>query len=659
MFCERCGCEIGNGSKFCAKCGLEVKYQKNLYVGVMNNDLSQNDKNDSSGGIPTAIKAIIVILLLTLAAGLIAICVYLFVFSNKTSENNFGETLKIAQELVDDGKYKEAVGYYRELIDIEPESEELYIAAAKAYIAQDKKDKAIKLLKSGYERTESDKIQKLINEYSGDVNKKEIDEKATEEDLSEEVEAEKEIKQEETEIATVIEPKSVSLEIRQVDNSDFPHITMYVSIKDENGNTIEKCEKNDFEIKEIDEQGNISEASISDVYKVLDKDNINVNLVLDSSGSMDEDNKMQQAKNAASALIDKMKLLEGDKAEIISFDTYVYLKQDFTNEKDVLIKAINDINTAGNTALYDAIYSGLLQTHYEDGAKCVIAFTDGMENASSYTFDDIVDMARNTSIPVFIIGIGDDYDSSVLQELALQCSGKYYSADVNDLESILEDIYISIYEEQQDYYVVKYSASNMNNPTEFRDVVLQTSDTSEYNGTHRKSYVPKTNITGAFSETYINKDYILDFSSQRKVTESDLKGLGLAELRIARNEIFARHGRQFKDVMLNKWFYSKVWYLNIPVKYSPSDFDSLNQNPLSSLELDNANFIKEYEENMMNTRDIYPNAGSVLLSEYDLALSKNVLKNALNQMMTYANTSILEENKRLVQEAIAKEDIQY
>ena len=119
-------------------------------------------------------------------------------------------------------------------------------------------------------------------------------------------------------------------------------------------------EKNDFEIKEIDEQGNISEASISDVYKVLDKDNINVNLVLDSSGSMDEDNKMQQAKNAASALIDKMKLLEGDKAEIISFDTYVYLKQDFTNEKDVLIKAINDINTAGNTALYDAIYSGKL-----------------------------------------------------------------------------------------------------------------------------------------------------------------------------------------------------------------------------------------------------------------------------------------------------------
>ena len=107
MFCERCGCEIGNGSKFCAKCGLEVKYQKNLYVGVMNNDLSQNDKNDSSGGIPTAIKAIIVILLLTLAAGLIAICVYLFVFSNKTSENNFGETLKIAQELVDDGKYKD------------------------------------------------------------------------------------------------------------------------------------------------------------------------------------------------------------------------------------------------------------------------------------------------------------------------------------------------------------------------------------------------------------------------------------------------------------------------------------------------------------------------------------------------------------------------
>jgi hypothetical protein len=148
-------------------------------------------------------------------------------------------------------------------------------------------------------------------------------------------------------------------------------------------------------------------------------------------------------------------------------------------------------------------------------------------------------------------------------------------------------------------------------------------------------------------------------SDVRTVTEADLSGMSLAELRIARNEIFARHGRQFKDSTLNQWFYSKTWYLNLGTKYAPDTFDSLSPSPLTKLELDNANFIKDYEQNIMDNQDIYPDAAYTLLSEYDLALSKAVLKTALAQMQTYTSTPTLEENKRLVQEAINKEDVRY
>ena len=189
--------------------------------------------------------------------------------------------------------------------------------------------------------------------------------------------------------------------------------------------------------------------------------------------------------------------------------------------------------------------------------------------------------------------------------------------------------------------------------------MLETSDTTEFSGSYRKAYKPQADISGAFSDSYMNLDYILDFSSQRAITESDLAGLSLAQLRIARNEIFARHGRQFKDSMLNQWFYSKTWYLNLPFKYSPDDFDALNPSPLSRLEIDNANFIKTYEDNIMRTQDIYPDASNTLLSDYDLALSKTVLKSALAQMQGYYNTDVLNENIRLVQEAIDKEEVQY
>ncbi|HPF30056.1 MAG TPA: hypothetical protein PLZ77_08155 [Lachnospiraceae bacterium] len=114
--------------------------------------------------------------------------------------------------------------------------------------------------------------------------------------------------------------------------------------------------------------------------------------------------------------------------------------------------------------------------------------------AEIYSFDDVVEMAQNTGIPVFIIGIGEEYDVDVLQNLATQCSGQYYSANVDELETILEDIYLTIYREQQDYYVFKYTSENLDNPQEFRDIVVETSETSEFFGTYRKSYVPQADI---------------------------------------------------------------------------------------------------------------------------------------------------------------------
>lgn len=465
--------------------------------------------------------------------------------------------------------------------------------------------------------------------------------------------------EEEKEIIPIEERQPINLNIRQVDNSNFPEVTFYASIVDENNNVVDGLDASDFTIQEIGEGGNVMDVTINEVYKVLNEDTISVNLVLDASGSMIDWNKMDQAKNAAKALISKMQLDQGDQVEIISFDDYVYLGQEFTRQEELLTAAIDNIDPWGSTALYDALYAGLYQTYYESGVKCVIGFTDGMENASSYTFEDVVTMSQNTSIPVFIIGIGEEYDADALRSLAAQCSGEYYSANVTDLEDILTDIYLTIYEEQQDYYVFKYISTDTQHQDQFRDIVLETSETTEFYGTYTKEYVPQSDISGAFAADYMDMDYMLEFSSQQEVTEADLNGLSLAQLRIARNEIFARHGRQFRDTALNQWFYSKEWYLNLPAKYSPDDFDKISPSPLSKLEIENVEFIRNYEQFIMDNSDIYPNASDTLLSDYDLALSKAVLKNALAQMQTYRETDILRENRRLVQEVIDQEDIEY
>ena len=74
------------------------------------------------------------------------------------------------------------------------------------------------------------------------------------------------------------------------------------------------------------------------------------------------------------------------------------------------------------------------------------------------------------------------------------------------------------------------------------------------------------------------------------LSASDLYGLSKDQLRIARNEIYARHGRMFNDASLQAYFNSKSWYRGT---IAPSNFrdDSM----LTKLERDNIKLIQSFE----------------------------------------------------------------
>ena len=73
--------------------------------------------------------------------------------------------------------------------------------------------------------------------------------------------------------------------------------------------------------------------------------------------------------------------------------------------------------------------------------------------------------------------------------------------------------------------------------------------------------------------------YIISDSSIRELTDSDLSGLSKSKLRIARNEIYARHHRKFDSADLQIYFDKKSWYSGT---IEPSDFDEKNE--LSQIE---------------------------------------------------------------------------
>lgn len=85
------------------------------------------------------------------------------------------------------------------------------------------------------------------------------------------------------------------------------------------------------------------------------------------------------------------------------------------------------------------------------------------------------------------------------------------------------------------------------------------------------------------------KDYIIPDSGTRYLTNADLNNLSEWEIRVARNEIYARHGRIFKSEELASYFSAKSWY--VP-SISPDQFDD---SYLNAIEIENLKFINNYE----------------------------------------------------------------
>lgn len=88
-------------------------------------------------------------------------------------------------------------------------------------------------------------------------------------------------------------------------------------------------------------------------------------------------------------------------------------------------------------------------------------------------------------------------------------------------------------------------------------------------------------------------DWILPDSGLRYYSEAELSGLTKTQLRIARNEIYARHGRTFSDPLLQGYFNSKPWYRGM---YSPTNFDNMMEGLLNDFEQRNIAVIQKLEK---------------------------------------------------------------
>ena len=110
-----------------------------------------------------------------------------------------------------------------------------------------------------------------------------------------------------------------------------------------------------------------------------------------------------------------------------------------------------------------------------------------------------------------------------------------------------------------------------NNEKLNNDIVQQNGNPTNSNNTIHNS----SNFTGNFPQ-----------ASERLLTSAELIGLSKQDLKIMRNEIFARHGYIFKTTEMKSHFVNQTWYRG--------QYDDVTSY-LSEIEKQNIELIKKYE----------------------------------------------------------------
>jgi len=227
------------------------------------------------------------------------------------------------------------------------------------------------------------------------------------------------------------------IRITQVDNSQFPKVTVYVSVTNAAGEPVNV----DASQIQISENGQAMQPD--DIGGSGEIGPLTTLLVIDVSGSMLQAGKLEAAKAAAKAYVDQMR--PGDQAGVLAFNTKVNYVQPVTADHAALAASIDNLNAQNDTAMYDALSAGSKTLKDVPGRKAVIVLTDGLDNVSKITSDQVVQDIGPSGLSISTIGLGDPgkmgvnsgLDEAGLRNLADRAGGAYgYANDPDSLQAL-------------------------------------------------------------------------------------------------------------------------------------------------------------------------------------------------------------------------------
>jgi Ca-activated chloride channel family protein len=184
---------------------------------------------------------------------------------------------------------------------------------------------------------------------------------------------------------------------------------------------------------------------------------LNLALVLDVSGSMYEEDgtgvsRLKRIQQAALAAIERLK--PDDTLAIVAFahNAQVILPATPLSDKDKIVDVIQRVDMfdvdPGGTSMDQGISLGLdeIDKNLAGGGKLsqMVVLTDG-ETSGEQTCRQLAQQAAQKKVHFTVMGVGTEWNSSLIKDLAKLGEGKWYYIDVNQAEEA-ERIFVEEFE---------------------------------------------------------------------------------------------------------------------------------------------------------------------------------------------------------------------
>jgi len=189
----------------------------------------------------------------------------------------------------------------------------------------------------------------------------------------------------------------------------------------------------------------------------LEDQPVSVGLVFDCSGSMRE--KFLTARSAPAELYNQLN--EGDESLLITVSNSPVMRQGLTANLEEIQNALVFTYPAGATSLVDGVYLGLAKLKMaHNPRKALIVVSDGGDNNSRYTLNELTKLAMESDVQIFTIGLHENPRTveeaagpQLLENLARASGGvSYLVSDINRLRTVMGQIGVTLHNQ----YVLGY-----------------------------------------------------------------------------------------------------------------------------------------------------------------------------------------------------------